>query len=182
MNMLNEKDSLILIIDIQERLLNAVFNPEIVSKNAEIIAHAADLLNIPVVVTEQYPIGLGSTADNLTEALSDTTRYFEKNTFSAFDNPEIVETIRLSRCKQIILFGIETHICVNQTANALIQAGYDVSVIADACGSRSEIEYQAGLDRIKESGGHIITTEIALFEWLRGAHHPMFKEVQKLIK
>jgi nicotinamidase-related amidase len=182
MNMLNEKDSLILIIDVQEKLLNAVFNSETVSKNAEIIAKAAGILNIPVVVTEQYPVGLGSTVDNLAEALSDTTRYFEKSTFSAFDNPEIVEIIRLSRCKQIILFGIETHICVNQTANALIEADYDVSVVADACGSRSEIEYQAGLDRIKENGGHIITTEIALFEWLKSAQHPMFKEVQKLIK
>ena len=182
MNILNEKDSIILIIDIQDKLLNAVFNPELILKKSEIIAKTADLLDIPVVVTEQYPIGLGKTIDKLSEALPSSTRYFEKNTFSALDNPEIVEMIRTLRRKQIIVLGIETHICVSQTVNALVEAGYDVNVIADACGSRSETEYLAGLDRMKEAGAHIMTAETAIFEWLRASSHPKFKEIQKLIK
>ena len=84
--------------------------------------------------------------------------------------------------KQVVIFGIETHICVSQTTNALIQEGFEVSVIRDACGSRSELEYSAGLGRMKDNGAHILTTEIALFEWLKGAKHPNFKEVQTLIK
>ena len=182
MNMLNDKDSLVLIIDLQERLLNAVFNKETISKNSEIIAKTANILNIPVIVTEQYPIGLGNTVDFLTDALPDDTCYFEKETFSALYNPEIVEKIRILKRKQILVFGIETHICVNQTVNSLIENGYDINVVNNACGSRKQDEHIAGLGRMKEYGAHIITTETALFEWLKSSKHEHFKEIQSLIK
>ena len=82
----------------------------------------------------------------------------------------------------ILLAGIETHICVNQTVADLIKLGYDVFVVTDACGSRSEVEYKAGLERMKSHGAQLITTEIALFEWLKSSKHQNFKEVQSLIK
>lgn len=182
MTILNSQDSLVLIIDIQDRLLNAVFDKSLVENRANVIAKAANILKIPVIVTEQYPKGLGNTILSLKESLGDNARYFEKTAFSALDNNEIKEAVRKEDKKQIILFGIETHICVNQTAYALLEEGYEVHVIRDACGSRSEIEYSSGLARIKDNGAHIITAEIALFEWLRGAKHPNFKEVQSLIK
>ena len=172
MTILNSQDSLVLIIDIQDRLLNAVFDKSLVE----------NILKIPAIVTEQYPKGLGNTILSLKESLGDNARYFEKTAFSALDNNEIKEAVRKEDKKQIILFGIETHICVNQTAYALLEEGYEVHVIRDACGSRSEIEYSSGLARMKDYGAHIITAEIALFEWLRGAKHPNFKEVQSLIK
>ena len=182
MTTLNENDSLILIIDIQEKLLNSVYNKEILKNKSLIIAKTASLLNIPVIITEQYPKGLGSTIGELKEALSNNANYYEKTSFSALDNPEIMNTITKMNKKQIVIFGIETHICVSQTAIALAERGYDVTLIKDASGSRAETEHNAGIDRMKEFGIHIITTEIALFEWLKSSKHEKFKEIQTLIK
>lgn len=182
MAQLNLEDSLVLIIDVQEKLLNAVFNKEQVEKKSAIVAEAAKNLGIPVVVTEQYPKGLGNTIPAVKNALAEDTEIFEKTAFSALNNEEILEAIKKHNKKQILIFGIETHICVSQTTAALRELGYEVSVIKDACGSRAEEEYLAGLERMKDNGAYIITTEIALFEWLKGAKHPNFKAVQALIK
>lgn len=182
MTTLNENDCLILIIDIQDKLLNSVYNKETLKNKSIIIAKAASMLNIPVIVTEQYPKGLGSTINELKNALSNYTNYYEKTSFSALDNSEIMSSIKKANKKQIIIFGIETHICVSQTAIALADKGYDVTLIKDASGSRAETEHNSGIDRMKEFGIHIITTEIALFEWLKSAKHEKFKDVQALIK
>lgn len=182
MAQLNLEDSLVLIIDVQDKLLNAVFNKEQVEKKSAIVAEAAKILGIPVVVTEQYPKGLGNTIPAVKDALAEDTEIFEKTAFSALNNEEILEAIQKHNKKQILIFGIETHICVSQTTAALRELGYEVSVIKDACGSRAEEEYLAGLERMKDNGAYIITTEIALFEWLKGAKHPNFKAVQALIK
>ena len=182
MTILNIEDSIVMIIDVQEKLLNAVFNKTSLEKKAVTIANSAKILGIPVILTEQYPKGLGATVESLKEALPENAQYFEKTAFSALENKEVLEALKNSGKKQVVIFGIETHICVSQTTNALIQEGFEVSVIRDACGSRSELEYSAGLGRMKDNGAHVLTTEIALFEWLKGAKHPNFKEVQMLIK
>ena len=182
MTILNIEDSVVMIIDVQEKLLNAVFNKVSLEKKATTLANTAKILGIPVIVTEQYPKGLGATVESLKEALPENTQYFEKTAFSALENNDVLEALKNSGKKQVVIFGIETHICVSQTTNALIQEGFEVSVIRDACGSRSELEYLAGLERMKDNGAHVLTTEIALFEWLKGAKHPKFKEVQMLIK
>lgn len=182
MTILNIEDSVVMIIDVQEKLLNAVFNKASLEKKATTLANTAKILGIPVIVTEQYPKGLGATVETLREVLQENTQYFEKTAFSALENNDVLEALKNSGKKQVVIFGIETHICVSQTTNALIQEGFEVSVIRDACGSRSELEYLAGLDRMKDNGAHVLTTEIALFEWLKGAKHPKFKEVQMLIK
>ena len=182
MTILSIEDSIVMIIDVQEKLLNAVFNKTSLEKKATTIANTAKILGIPVIVTEQYPKGLGASVESLKEALPENTQYFEKTAFSALENNDVLEALKNSGKKQVVIFGIETHICVSQTTNALIQEGFEVSVIRDACGSRSELEYSAGLGRMKDNGAHVLTTEIALFEWLKGAKHPNFKEVQTLIK
>ena len=182
MTMLNINDSLVLIIDIQEKLLNAIFNKALVEKKALTVTQASNILEIPIIITEQYPKGLGETVEMLKKSTSETTLFYEKTAFNALENQELLEKIKNFGRKQIILFGIETHICVNQTASALIAEGFEVYIIKDACGSRTEYEYLAGLERMKDNGVKIITTEIALFEWLKGARHPKFKEVQSLIK
>lgn len=182
MTILNIEDSIVMIIDVQEKLLNAVFNKTSLEKKATTLANTAKILGIPVIVTEQYPKGLGATVETLKEVLPENTQYFEKTAFSALENNDVLEALKNSGKKQVVIFGIETHICVSQTTNALIQDGFEVSVIRDACGSRSELEYSAGLERMKDNGAHVLTTEIALFEWLKGAKHPKFKEVQMLIK
>ena len=182
MTILNQKDCLIVIVDIQKKLLNAIFNREIVEKNANIIAKASNILDIPVIVTEQYPKGLGSTVSSIESSLNIKTSHIEKFTFSCLDTPEFSECIKNYKKQQAILMGIETHICVSQTAAALISAGYDVNILSDASGSRYKEQHEAGLERIKDNGGHIYTAEIALFELLKSSKHPCFKEVQALIK
>lgn len=179
---LNTEESLVLIIDVQEKLLNAVFNKESLKKKADIVARTSKILNIPVIITEQYPKGLGSTIESIKEGVAEDSKFFEKTAFSALENQEIIEAIESSEKKQIVVFGIETHICVSQTVEALINEGFEVVVIKDACGSRVEAEYLAGLERMKDNGAFIVTTEIALFEWLKSSKHPNFKEVQALIK
>ena len=175
---LNQDNCLLLIIDIQEKLINAVFNKEVVAKNAEIVSKTAKILNIPAVVTEQYPKGLGNTVLELPE----NSKVFEKTSFNAFAEDSIKTAIVSSGKKQIIVMGIETHICVHQTVAALIEKGYDVTVVSDACGSRAEKEYLSGLDVMKNNGTKIKTTEMVLFELLKTAKHPNFKEIQALIK
>ena len=180
--MLNIEDSALVIIDIQDRLVQASKYGEEVAQNMTKVAKAAKVLGIPIVATEQYPKGLGNTIPAVKDALAEDTEIFEKTAFSALNNEEILEAIQKHNKKQILIFGIETHICVSQTTAALRELDYEVSVIKDACGSRAEEEYLAGLERMKDNGAYIITTEIALFEWLKGAKHPKFKEVQMLIK
>lgn len=180
---LNQEKTQILIIDIQEKLLNASFNKDIIEKKSEIISKAATILNIPVIVTEQYPKGLGETIISIKDHLpKDNTNYFEKVDFSALNDPKLLDTLKKNRRKQVIVLGIESHICVHQTVNNLLKLGCDVTVISDACGSRSEFEHLAALECMKASGAKIKTTEMALFELLRSAKHPNFKEIQALIK
>jgi len=182
MTILNEKTSQLLIIDVQEKLINASFNKQMIEKKSEIITKAAEILNIPIIITEQYPKGLGNTIQSIQNAAGINALYFEKTSFSVVENPAIASAIDKYGRNQIVIFGIETHICVSQTANALVNKGYEVTIISDACGSRAETEHHAGIERMKDNGAHIITTEIAVFEWLKSARHINFKEIQSLIK
>lgn len=181
MTILNQNDSFLLIIDVQEKLLNAVFNKDKVEKNTGIIAKASSILDLPVYITEQYPKGLGSTVSSIKESLPNA-KFFEKTAFNALEDLELLSELKQSGKKQVILFGIETHICVHQTAAALIENGFEVHVVKDACGSRFVEEYEAGLDRMVDNGAHLTTTEIVLFELLKSAKNPNFKAVQALIK
>ncbi|HIS35409.1 TPA: isochorismatase family protein [Candidatus Scatousia excrementigallinarum] len=181
MNTLNADNSLVLIIDIQERLVGALDKDIVVSKAVK-IASAAKVLRIPVMVTEQYPKGLGNTVPMLKEVLAADTLVVEKTSFNALLEDGMAEKIASYGKKQIVIFGIETHICVHQTAAALIEAGYDVYVIKDACASRNKYEFKQGIDIMQQNGAKISCVEIALFEWLKGARNPKFKEVQALIK
>lgn len=182
MTTININNSLILIIDIQEKLLKAAYNSEELLKNAKSIVLAAKILNIPILFTEQYPKGLGSTVEALKIVAPENSVYMEKTSFSALDNEEIFNFLKNSGKKQIILFGIETHICVSQTAAALKRNGYDIFFVEDASSSRAQKQHNAGIERIKTCGVEIITAEIALFEWLKTSKHPNFKEIQALIK
>lgn len=176
--MLKASDALVIMIDMQEKLVNAT-NAETEVKQAEKIIKASEILNIPVLVSEQYPKGLGQT---LPELKNDKEKYIEKTSFSLLKEDSTLDMIRLFHKKQIILFGIETHICVYQTAMDLMKKGYEVYLIKDACKSRKEYEYNAGIDLMRQNGIKISCVEIALFELLESSKHPHFKEVQQLIK
>lgn len=179
--MLSEKDSLVLIIDIQEKLVKALEKDLIVDKASKLIS-GANILDIPVVVTEQYPKGLGHTVDLISKLFDDNVNIVEKTYFNALLEEGFEEKIRSYGKKQILICGIETHICVYQTALALKELGYDVYVVKDACASRNKYEFKQGIEAMKENGIKTTCVEIVLFEWLKGAKHSKFKEVQALIK
>jgi nicotinamidase-related amidase len=177
MTLLDQANAIVLIIDIQEKLLSAVYNKK-VSDAASKLVQAAKILNIPVIITEQYPKGLGETVSEIKDFAE--ARYFEKTKFSAFD--EIKDALKATGRKQVIICGIEGHICVHQTTDSLLANGYQVHVVKDATGSRNEFELEQGMNRMERNGATITCLEIALFEILKGAKHPDFKAVQGLIK
>ena len=181
MNVLTSENSLLLIIDVQEKLVKAL-DKDVIIKKVFNLTKAAKLLSIPVVVTEQYPKGLGSTVESVAEELPENTSVFEKVSFNALDTEGVLDKIKSYGKKQIVICGIETHICVHQTAAALLREGFQVHVIKDACASRNKYEFKQGIERMEANGATISCVEIALFEWLQSAKHPCFKEVQSLIK
>ena len=181
MTILNTEDSVIFIIDIQEKLLNAVFNKEIIAKKSTTLAQASNILQVPVILTEQYPKGLGNTVNTIKEHLSEHY-LFEKTDFNALNDENVLNLLNKLGRKNIIVCGIETHICVHQTVEALIKNGFKVTVVKDSCSSRFEEEYLQALRVMETSGANIKTTEMILFELLKGAKHPNFKEIQALIK
>lgn len=178
--MLNSENSLLLVIDIQDKLVNMLENSNIV-KNAYTITTMAEKLNIPTVITEQYPKGLGETCPEIkNSALS--AKYFEKTSFSALQNDEIKNEILLSGKKEILIMGIEAHICVLQTAIELKNAGLDVYFLNDCSASRNTEDFNTAIEYLKQNDIKIINKEIALFMELKTSKHPNFKELQALIK
>ena len=137
---------------------------------------AANILNIDTVITEQYPKGLGSTIEPINAITSFKT--IEKTTFSALQTPEFNHKLN----KDIIIFGIETHICVYQTVMDLINNSHNVYVVADCSASRNDLNHNTALELMKQAGAKITTLEIVLFEYLKSSKHPNFKEIQALIK
>lgn len=176
--MLDTNNSILVIIDIQEKLVKAASNGEKTIINTSKISQAAQILSIPVIITEQYPKGLGATVESITGS---DAFIMEKSSFSAFKEPEFEQKINSLNRKQVILCGIETHICVLQTAIDLCKNGYEVYVLKDCVSSRSEEEQNSGLELLKQYGIKVITVEIALFQWLKSSKHPQFKDIQKLI-
>lgn len=183
--MLNIENSALVIIDIQERLVQASKYGQQVAANMAKVAQAASILNIPTIVTEQYPKGLGSTVPEIKNVLSENCFITEKASFSAMLEPAFadeIQKLKNSGINQIVIGGIETHICVLQTAAALIAEGFEVYVLNDACASRFKDDYKTGLELLKQYGAKITRVEITLFEWLKTSKNPNFKAVQALIK
>ena len=179
--MLNTDDSLILVIDIQDRLVNSLNKVTIINKSS-VVLKAANILKIPVIVTEQYPRGLGNTISQLKEILDENVDIVEKTSFNAIADKNLLDRIKSFNRKQILIMGIETHICVYQTALALLEQGFEVYAIKDACASREKYEFKQGIYAMAQNGVKITCVEMALFEWLKDAKNPKFKEIQALIK
>lgn len=150
--------------------------------NAGRLIDAAQLLDVPVLVTEQYPKGLGHTEDSLAKRLKDSAKVFEKTGFSSCAADGFVAAIEASGRKQIVIAGQETHVCVLQTALELAQAGYHVHVAEDAVCSRKSDHKRYALQRMQAHGITVTNYESVLFEWLRDAKHPHFKAVTALLR
>ena len=179
---LSPENSLLAIIDVQERLLPAIQNPPQIVFNVRRLLEGAKLLGIPVVVTEQYPQGLGHTVKELTPHITDQTAVLSKKSFSIYGDESIRTAIDSHQRTQIILCGMETHVCVLQSAFDLLRAGQEVYVVVDAVSSRFIADHETALRRFETVGITLTTTESLLFEWCRSAEHPQFKEFSRLAK
>ena len=173
--------SLLLVIDIQGKLAELMTDREKTYQNAEILIKGAKILNIPILLTEQYPKGLGHTIEPLATLLQDITP-IDKTAFSCCGDATFMKALESSHRKQIIICGIETHICVYQTSIELLEKNYAIEVIADAVSSRTIENKHIGLDKIKSAGGNISCTETILFELLKKAEGAEFKEISRLVK
>lgn len=181
--------STLLIIDVQEKLYPACQEPEQIIANVCFLMKCANRLGVPAVVTEQYPKGLGHTAKEIATLLekpgdtSEGGNVVSKVAFSAIPADGFIEKIEENPGRdQVIVVGMETHVCVLQTVMELIERGREVYVVADAVTSRSMPDKIFGLERMRDAGAKIVTRESVMFEWLRGAGTPEFKELSALIK
>jgi nicotinamidase-related amidase len=168
-------DSALAIIDIQERLASAMPARDAVLRAVGILLHAAARLGIPVLVSEQYPKGLGKTVPEIAAKLPEGSTVVEKTAFSACG------ALPIER-QQVVIAGMEAHVCVLQTALELAASGREVFVVADAVCSRSDANAANALARMRDAGVVVTNTESVLFEWLRDASHERFRELSRLIR
>jgi len=176
--------SALLIIDIQTHL-TAVMPLKVLArlkKNTSLLIKAADTLNIPILATEQYPKGLGPLEPEIVEILPKETVRFEKTCFSCVGADNFLEKLKSSGKKQIILLGLEAHVCVLQTAIDLLVNDYQVFVVIDGICSRHRENYEASLMRMRQSGIITCNAESVLFEWLRDSKNEHFKTLSDLVR
>ncbi len=181
-NTLDLRSAALVVIDMQNDFGASISDFVEVAARVALVAHAARLLAVPVVVTEQYPKGLGHTAAEIRAVLPEDFEAVEKTAFSSCGAQSFVARLEASGARQVILCGIEAHVCVNQTAHDLLARGYQVHLLAECVSSRTAENRQAGLDKMRRSGALPSSIELALFELLRDARHEQFKAIQKLIK
>jgi nicotinamidase-related amidase len=180
--LLNQDNAVLLIIDIQEKLLKVQPKAETIVKKAAILAKAAQILKIPVIVTKQYPQGLGFTHPDIKANLDEAVIILEKTSFSCVRQENFMEVLKKLNKKQVIVCGIETHVCVHQSVNDLLKEKFEVYIAQDAVGSRNTFEHKLGIQRMLNDGAIPTCVEMVLFELLQQAKHPHFKEIQALIK
>lgn len=169
-----------LVIDIQERLFPHMDQKEMLLKKCTILLEGLNLLGIPLVITEQYPKGLGSTVSEITEVTPEAVK--EKIAFSCCDEPSVMQSSVFQDRKTLIICGIEAHVCVMQTVVDLIAAGYSAVVVEDCISSRSPADKQVAVERMRSEGAVITTCESILFELARVAGTDEFKAISRLIK
>lgn len=178
---LKRENALLVIVDIQERLAVAMTEKERVMTNTLHLIESAKLLGLPLLITEQYPKGLGPTVPEVRNAVQ-TYAPIEKITFSCCGEKFFMEAVQETEKKQIILVGMETHVCVLQTCIDLLREGYDVHVVSDAICSRTKQNYKIALEYMRDAGAVITCTETVLFQLLVKAGTEEFKAVSKRIK
>src|ERR1043165_4718503 len=174
-NTLDPKRTALAVIDVQESFRAAIPDFAEVAARIARVVQAAGLLGLPVVVTEQHPKGLGHTVEEIRAALPENFEPIEKTAFSSCGAQEFVARLEAAGARQVLLCGIEAHVCVNQTAHDLMALGLQVHLLTDCISSRSPQNRQVGLEKMRQSGALPSSTEMALFELMRDARHEQFK-------
>jgi nicotinamidase-related amidase len=180
-NLLRRDDTLLVIVDIQTKLLKVMFEKERLISSCSKLIQAAKLLEIPMVMTEQYPEGMGPT-DSAILGLLPKVKAITKMSFSCCGVGDFDQKIKSLGKKQIMIIGIESHICVLQTVHDLLHQGYFVYVPYDAVSSRKEGDYKNALERMRQAGAVIGSVESAIFEMMKTAEIPMFRQISRIIK
>ena len=178
--MLEIDNTVLVVIDVQGKLASLMHDRKNLYDNAARMIRAAAVLGIEVICTEQHPDGLGPTVTELAEHLN--VEPIPKFAFSCRGEPAFEAALKLTRCTQVLLAGIETHICVYQTAMDLLAGGYEVYVLSDAVSSRTPDNRQLGLQRMKDAGAVMTGVEMALFEMLKVAKGDKFKQIVRIVK
>lgn len=176
---ISQENCVFLMIDIQEKFAGKIAEIELVKSVASTLNKASEILNIPLIITEQYPKGLGNTMKDI--YLPEKHNLFEKTKFSALTD-KVVETINSLQKKWLVLYGIETHVCLAQTALEAIEMGFNVMFVVDGISSRKIDDKQIALRRLEKSGVILTTKEMLLFELMKDANHKSFKDISKLVK
>jgi|SRR3989339_587769 len=179
--MLTNKNSALVVIDFQGNLAQAMDNKQDLFNNAEKIIRGAQALGIPVLATEQIPAKLGATIPEIARHLTGV-KIIAKEDFSCWQNESFKRELTALDRKQILIIGIEAHICVYQTAMALVDAGYEVQVVADAISSRTPQNRITGIQKMAAGSVGITSTEMALFELLKTAADPRAKQIFQIVK
>ena len=173
----------LVVVDIQEKLLPPIFNKDTLVKNSQLLIRLAKILSLPIMVTTQYSKGLGSTVTEIADLLTDVVPY-DKLEFSCFGSDQFRSRLKSlpGNRNTVLLCGMESHICVMQTALGALNEGYLVHVASDAVGSRAEWNWRIGLDRMRAAGVVISSTEMMMYELLRCSSTPQFKELLPYLK
>jgi nicotinamidase-related amidase len=179
--MLSIDKAVLVVIDVQEKLFAVMDGKETLLENTRKLVEGMNVLGIPVLVTEQYPKGLGRTVPEIMRQLPDAGP-IETQSFSCWGAPASADALKKLKRKQVLLAGIETHVCVYQTLSDLLSEGYDVRVLGDCVSSRTAGDKKTALHLIRDIGGYVMSLETALFELLRTAEHESFKEISRIVK
>ncbi len=180
-HLLQNENSLLFIIDVQERFRHHIFDFKSMVDSIVKLVEASKILNLPVLVTEQYPQGLGLIVPEIREKLG-PNQQFEKTEFSSCQNPAVLDALQKLGRRQIIVCGIEAHVCINQTVHDLLANNYQVHVVVDAVSSRTLANKDIGLTKMYAAGALPSSVEMALLELVTDSAAQTFKAVQKLIK
>jgi nicotinamidase-related amidase len=177
------EQSVLIVVDIQVKLLPPIFEKERLVKNSQILIRLAEILDIPAIVTTQYAKGLGATVPEIASLLP-STNPIDKTMFSCFGSDVFCSAMKRlpGNRTTVLLCGMESHICVAQTALAALREGYLVHVASDAVSSRAEWNWKIGLDRMRDAGAVISSTEMMMYELLRSSAVPEFKELLPFLK
>lgn len=179
--MLKIENTTLLIVDIQGNLAHSMHGKELLFKNVQKLIKGIQILRIPILWVEQNPRGLGPTIPEIADLLSDI-QPISKMSFSSCRNDRFLQALNALNRKQVLIAGIEAHVCVYQTAAELVDIGYDVQVVTDAVSSRNMENKKIGLHRMKDSGVSLTSVETALFELLKAAEGEPFREILKIVK
>lgn len=180
LGILERGKTVFVLVDIQDKFVPVMQDADGLISNADILVRTSEIVGIPLLVTEQYPKGLGKTTDRI--SLTEGNGRIEKVHFSCFGSDDFRKRLKGLGKESIVIFGVEAHVCILKTALDAMKEGYKVHVVADAVSSRTESNRALALERLRQSGAFIVSTEMILFQLMDRAGTDEFKAIRKLIR